>query len=102
MDIRSQDALFAVVVGIDEDGTITLWNRQAIEVTQHTQSEVLGKTWLEALAPECCERARGALQEALAGSTVKELELTLLGGDGCQVEVLKRHSTNVHHLSHLP
>ncbi len=49
---RLVDATGALVVGVDTQGLITLFNRRCEEVTGYTEEEVLGKNIVELLIPE--------------------------------------------------
>ncbi len=71
-----------IIVGLDEDGRIVLFNRGAEHDTGWSAAEVIGKKWLGLIAPEQREKAGRVLKKVLAGSTVTKQMRTVLTKPG--------------------
>jgi PAS domain S-box-containing protein len=77
------DTIDALIVGIDDRGQVTLENRFAQAVSGHAQGEMAGRSFLETcFGMDDRLLMQVAVDRALLGETVRDLELELLTQNG--------------------
>ncbi len=84
-----------MVLGLDQDGNVQLFNRTAEEITGYQRQEVLGKNWFELVVPR--ERYPYVWEEferlRAAGKFAREFENPILTKDGRERIILWQNSS---------
>jgi len=72
--VNAVELASVIIIGLDRSGSILLFNREAERVTGFARDEVLGRPFLEAMAPEDPDGGRSRrLEDALAGRSQPEV-----------------------------
>jgi PAS domain S-box-containing protein len=83
------DTANAPIFGIDAAGLVTEWNRKAVEITQFSKQEVMGRNLVqEFIAPDYRWAVKQVLDKALTGKETANFEFPLQTKAGNRVEVL--------------
>ena len=86
---RSQDNANAPILGIDAEGRINEWNRNAAEVTGFSQTEVMNRNLVEEfVAPDYRWSVMNVLFKALQGHNTTNFEFTLTTKTGRRIVIL--------------
>ena len=74
---------------MDKHGLVNIWNKKAAEITQYTQSDVMGENLVEEFITNDYKEAVGyVLQKALNGTETANFEFPLITKAGRRVEIL--------------
>ncbi len=77
------DAAQVLIIVLDTEGRIVLFNRACQEITGYSAAEALGHDWLNLLLPERIRKSANAIfQEILAGQSSEYYETPILTKDG--------------------
>ncbi|TMW62673.1 hypothetical protein Poli38472_005291 [Pythium oligandrum] len=86
---RLIDTANAPIFGVDEEGRVNIWNKKAAEITQYTQSDVMGENLVEKFITEDYREAVAqVLSKALNGFETANFEFPLMTKTGRRVEIL--------------
>ncbi len=75
----------ALIVVIDRQGAITVFNRACQALSGFSREEVLGKGFVELVAPEDRPRLTRVVAASLKGRSVDNVEVTILANDGRKI-----------------
>ncbi len=79
----------AFILGVDRDGRITVWNDKVERLTGYSLDELNGQRLDELLSDDAHKTAiKSALDAALAGRETSNLDLSVSGKTGNQIELL--------------
>ena len=83
----------AMVVGLDLNGTITIFNEAAEEITGYTSAEVVGRNWFEILVPaNRFPNVQEEFQRLMSGGLPKRFENPILTKSGEERFIIWRNS----------
>jgi PAS domain S-box-containing protein len=83
----------AMIVGLDLNGDIELFNKAAEEITGYTSEELVGRNWFEIIVPqERYPAVRGEFERLLAGGVPQEYENPILTKSGEERYVVWRRT----------
>jgi PAS domain S-box-containing protein len=79
----------AMIIGLDRDGRITLFNEAAEKITGYTSADVVGRNWFEFIVPqERYPHVREEFCRLLAGGPAGEFENPILTRSGGERHIL--------------
>ena len=77
------ESVESLIVGLDRDGVIRMWNRCATQVTGWSQDELLGRPFIDSvIAEEQREQCHVGMQQAWRDRRLLEHECAVLTSDG--------------------
>jgi len=77
------ESVESLIVGLDRDGVIRMWNRCATQVTGSSQEELLGRPFIDTvIAPEQREQCHVGMLQAWRDRRLLEHECAVLTSDG--------------------
>ncbi len=77
-----------IIIGVDEKGSLRLFNNTAERLTGYTSEELVPVNWLEALFPgDDFRPARDALEKLIARQLDKPVQTLLISRDGSEMQI---------------
>ncbi len=77
------ESVESLIVGVDREGVIRMWNRCAAQITGWSQDELFGRPFIDTvIAPDQRAQCRVGLQQAWRERRLLEHEFTVLARDG--------------------
>ena len=88
------DSANAPIFGVDNQGKVTIWNKNAHKLVGYSSSEVMGQNLVEQfITPEHRARVQSVIDQALAGDETANFEFPLMTKAGIRLEVLLNATT---------